>query len=665
MKRRLGLRRALALGVCAALASLLATGPGGLVRAARADAPYYIGTPPTKGALYTDGPDNRWLLGGQWLMQADPGDQGLSDGWWRGGSSTTGWNPVTVPNSFNAGDLSSASMQGSVAWYRRDFVVPAAAFPSYVPASSRHWIVRFESVNYRATVWLNGRQLGGHAGAYLPFELAITGLHPGINQLIVRVDDRRGANDLPPGPGGGWWNFGGIQREVYLRAVSGVDLASVRVRPSLPCPSCVATVDELATVRNLTGTPQTVHLQGSYGALPVDFGSHLLPAGGTWSAHDVITLARPRLWAPDDPQLYRARLVLDDGRGRRIAGYTVLSGVRSVAVDPNGLLELNGRRLSLRGVNLHEQDAIEGAALDPGRLARLMGWVRALGAGIVRAHYPLNPELEEAADRNGILLWSEIPAYQLSAQALATPSVIDQAKSELAADIATNQDHPSILLWSIGNELPTPPPPAEVGYIAGAAALAHRLDPTRPVGMAISSWPGVPCEQAYAPLDVIGFNDYFGWFDAGGGSTDDRTQLGPYLDYLRTCYPTQAVMVTEFGFEADRHGPSDERGTDEFQADALRYHMSTFATRPWLAAAIYFAMQDFAAHPGWGGGNPYPNPPWVQKGVVDQYGHLKPNFGLMQSLFGAVEQIAPVPRASGSLGPSGARPSGARTPRRS
>ena len=73
------------------------------------------------------------------------------------------------------------------------------------------------------------------------------------------------------------------------------------------------------------------------------------------------------------------------------------------------------------------------------------------------------------------------------------------------------------MLWSIGNELPTPATPNEANYIAAAAALAHRLDPTRPVGMAITDWPGVPCQAAYAPLDVIGFNDYFGWFDAGGG----------------------------------------------------------------------------------------------------------------------------------------------------
>jgi beta-glucuronidase len=197
------------------------------------------------------------------------------------------------------------------------------------------------------------------------------------------------------------------------------------------------------------------------------------------------------------------------------------------------------------------------------------------------------------------------------------------------------------MLWSIGNELATPPTANESSYIAAAAALSRRLDPTRPVGMAIADWPGVPCQAAYAPLDVIGFNDYFGWFDAGGGGTDDRNQLGPFLDSLRACYPTKALMITEFGFEANRHGPVEERGTYEFQSDAIVYHLGVFATKHWLSGAMYFALQDFASRPGWGGGNPWPNPPWVQKGLVTPAGGLKPAFSVVSSSFHGTVQMAP------------------------
>ena len=104
--------------------------------------------------------------------------------------------------------------------------------------------------------------------------------------------------------------------------------------------------------------------------------------------------------------------------------------------------------------------------------------------------------------------------------------------------------------------------------------------------MAISDWPGVACQAAYAPLDVIGFNDYFGWFDAGGGSTDDADALGPFLDSLHACYPSKALFVSEFGFEANRNGPVEERGTYQFQAAAAEYHLGVFASKPYLSGAM-------------------------------------------------------------------------------
>jgi beta-glucuronidase len=211
----------------------------------------------------------------------------------------------------------------------------------------------------------------------------------------------------------------------------------------------------------------------------------------------------------------------------------------------------------------------------------------------------------------------------------------------LKGNILANENHPSVMLWSIGNELPTPATGAEAGYIAGATALAHRLDPTRPVAMSVSDWPGISCQRAYAPLDVVGFNDYFGWFDAGDGATADRSQLSPFLDGFRACYPNKAVFVSEFGFDANRDGPVEERGTYAFQADAAAYHLGVFASKPWLAGAIYFLLQDAPTFLGYGGGNPMPTSPFDQKGLIDVNGNLKPAFAAVASIFKATTQIAP------------------------
>jgi len=201
-------------GVALLLVGALVVAGSGTALAAGSRSPAYSADSPTPGAWYSDGQTRRYLLGGTWLYRADTGDIGLAEGWWRDVASTDGWSPVTIPNAYNAGDFSQASMNGYVGWYRRDFTLPAHAFANYVAKADRHWIIRFESVNYRATVWLNGREIGSHAGAYLPFEFDLGNLRPGVNQLIVRVDNRRTPADLPPGPGGQWWNYGGILREV-------------------------------------------------------------------------------------------------------------------------------------------------------------------------------------------------------------------------------------------------------------------------------------------------------------------------------------------------------------------------------------------------------------------------------------------------------------------
>ena len=639
--------------IAAVLAALVTVLVFTMSTAAPADAqsgPQYAATPPTKGALYPDGQDDRWLLGGQWLYEADPGNVGVQDGWWRGVSGTAGWSPVTVPDSYNAGNLSAASMAGSVGWYRRDFTLPSSAFARYVPSRFRSWIVRFESVNYDATVWLNGHKLGSHAGAYLPFEFALTHVRKGVNRLIVRVDDRRDAADLPQGPGGGWWNFGGINQEVYLRSVQRADLSQVQVRPVLQCAGCSATIEEQATVTNPTSSSQPVALRGTYGPLRLSFGRHTIGPHSTWTATAQAKLRTPHLWAPGSPYLYKARLTLGDAQGRHLESYFTDSGVRKITVTPTGQMELNGRILHLRGVNLHEQNIATGAALTSAQLDALVGWTRELGATIIRAHYPLDPQIEQLADQDGILLWSEVPVYQSKDKFFRQRTWLNHAHEFLRDNILDNQNHPSILLWSIGNELPTPPSGGEASYIRGAVGLAHQLDPTRPVGMAISSWPGVACQTAYAPLDVIGYNDYFGWFDAGGGTTDDRDELGPYLDFLHGCYPSKALFVSEFGFEANRSGPVEERGTYQFQANAAQYHLSVFASKPYLAGAMWFALQTFAARPGWTGGDPLGDPPWVQKGEIDQFGNPTPLFGVIQSIYDSTAQIGPVTGAQARRG---------------
>jgi hypothetical protein len=609
-----------------------------VVTTATAAAQSVVSTPAAR-TLYKNGPSGRFLMNGTWLRKLDKRQSGPQRE-----TRTRGWTRVTVPNAWNAGDDSDASFAGGVGWYRKDFRLPSNN-------RALSWVVRFESVNYRMKAWLNGRPIGRNRGAYLPFELRLPrGLtrRGRVNRLVVRVDSRRFPTDFPPAglsttgvPTGGWWNYGGILREVYLRRIDDVDFNTVVVRPNLPCATCAATVSYRVTLRNYGARARRITVRARFGSRRVNLGSRAIAPRRFTTFTRTVRIGHPRLWSPDRPALYDAPLTVSSG-GRRLQRYTLRTGVRSIKVV-GGRLMLNGRPLNFRGVFVHEDDKQRGFAIDNAIRERQLGWVRELGATMLRGHYPLHPYYQERADELGIMQWSEVPVYSVRARYLKQTLVRQLAARELESNIEANGNHPSVITWSIGNELSSRPGPVQGDYIQRAARAAKRLDPTRPISYAVAGYPSVGCQARYGPLDVIGVNDYFGWYPGPGGQIADRSLLSPYLDQVRACYPKKAIVVSEFGAEANRSGPVEEKGTLEFQQDFVNFHLGTFATKPWLSGAIYFALQEFRVRPNWDGNNPRPNPPIHQKGLVTFDGAPKPAFGDVQRLFRATTQIGPAP----------------------
>ena len=290
------------------------------------------------------------------------------------------------------------------------------------------------------------------------------------------------------------------------------------------------------------------------------------------------------------------------------------------------------------GVGLHEDDRGAGFALDNSVRDSIFKDAEDLGATMIRAHYPLHPHLHELADERGMLVWSEIPMYAMKTDKLTDVVVRKSAANELRDNVLANGTHPSIVIWSVGNELSSKPGPTQGDYLRRAAEQARELDPTRAIGYAVAGYPTAGCHTEYAPLDVIGLNDYFGWYPGPGGQLADRTFLSEYLDAVRACYPDKAVMVTETGAEANRSGPVEEKGTYEFQQDYINYHYSVYATKPWLSGALYWALKEFRVRPEWDGGNPRPQPPIHQKGVVAFDGTRKPAYGDLQRWFTTTDQ---------------------------
>lgn len=614
---------------------------------------------PTAGGRYFAGQDDRWTVGGSWLIRRDQGDVGRAAHWERPGSAA-GWKAGTVPSVWTVGDNSPESQAGGVVWYRRELQLPTVA----KARSGGRWILRFERVSVSATVWVNGHKLGSHRGAYEPFELSIPASavkRDGKVTLVVRTDSRRGLGDFPPGsrqkdgtPGGGWWNDGGIPREVTLRYADQLDLSPVQITPDLPCATCAGVVRYRVTVTNVTGGTRKAEVVARIGTRSRSLGKVKLKGGASQELTGRIDVPKPKVWSPKHPTLYvtsvEASLTSGKRKGERVSRFRGRTGIRSIKVVA-GRLQLNFVNVNLRGTGIHEMDEAHGSAMTDKGQDLLLRQARQLGL-VIRAHYPLHPRILERADREGLLVWTEIPVYQVRQSQLRKHWVRDAAIGLLKTTIQTNAYHPSVFTWSVANELTTNPGRPIERYFEDARKLTDELDRTRPLSYARQSGVKYGCIGIYGMFDLLGLNDYFGWY---GGPLDplaDPNQLGPFLDSLRACSPHEAIMITETGAEANRDGPATEAGTYGFQAAYAAYHYAVYASRPWLSGAVWWGLREFRVRPNWAGGNPLPTPPWHGKGLIDRRGVAKPAWKVLRDELQGVDELAPASTAPVTIPPS-------------
>ena len=661
---RLFLRALIACAAAAALLASAAQADRGGERAPRATAaqvptpapppptpaPRLVVDPPERRTLIREGQAGRLLLGGAWYFRLDDAREGVSRGFARQ-RSLQGWQPVTVPHNWNGAD--TVFNRSSHAWYRRELRLPRGSKRRRI-----RWIARFEGVSHHATVYLNGRQIGRHSGGYLPFEVDLRGLRRGRNRLVVHVSTLRGSADLTHwrraranGFGtGGWWNFGGISREVYVRPVRSLDVERVSVLPRQRCTRCRAHVSVRTLVRNAGRRKKRVALTMKTGKRVVELDPFTVRGESRREVHGTFTVRRPRLWGPRRGRLYglevAAKVIPKAGertpRSRAAAAdesvYRTRFGIRKIHPLPDGRVLLNGRAMRLRGSSIHEDDPVVGAASGPAQRKAEIRRLDELGVDVVRAHYPLHPATLEALDRRGVLVWSQAPVYQVPEVNLIRPEVRRNAQRANRDTVLRDRNHPSIFVWSMGNELPELVGPGQAAFLTGTARTIRRLDPSRLVALDRSTRVGGPeGHPAVRALDALGINEYFGWYTSAVPPYPPTTDadLGPRLDGLHQVYPGVALFITEFGAESNRAGPEHEKGTFAFQTRWLRDHLAIHESREFVNGSIVWALRDFRVHPTWGGGNPLPNPPWNNKGLFEEGGNPKPAFHEVQRLFHA------------------------------
>jgi beta-glucuronidase len=345
----------------------------------------------------------------------------------------------------------------------------------------------------------------------------------------------------------------------------------------------------------------------------------------------------PDLWSPGHAALYDGITTIAVG-GTTVQSIDQQVGLRSILVR-HGRLLLNGRELNLRGASIIEDMPGQGPALTDADMDQTVAELQSLHATVTRSHYLLNDGLLDRLDKAGILVWEQAPVYHRDKQ-LRTPAGRAAALLTLRRTILADRRHPSVLVNSVANELsPTPDKvPGTKAYELAAAALSRQLDPTRPVALDVLTYTGFGPQKTFKAFDAIGVNTYFGWYTGkkGGHSTADLAALETYLLQTHHRYPQAAVVMTEFGAEATRHGPPSEKGSYEFQEAYLRNVLGIVSRLHFVDGAIYWTLREFAVKPDWtGGASPavvIPSP-IHHKGLISYDGAEKPAFTLAQSLF--------------------------------
>jgi beta-glucuronidase len=591
-----------------------------------------------KRPLVREGQPGRRVLGGRWYFRLDDEDEGVRGRYMRQ-RSLAGWRAISVPYDWNGAERKQN--RASVGWYRRELALPRAE-------RGTRWIVRFEGAGHHSIVYLNGREIGRHSGNYLPFEADLRGLHRGRNRLVVRVSSLRTRDDLTHWRearfhrygNGGWWNFGGIHREVTVRPARDVDIVRAQALPRMACAKCAARVQIRVLVRNLRRGAARPRVVARADGQTVQLPAARLAPGARRELVGEITIARPRLWDIRRGNLY-GLVVRAVGTG---ASYRTSIGVRDVRKTADGRIFMNGRRLVLRGVSVHEDHPRVGSAWRAPQFRELLRRVDDLGASVVRAHYPLNPYVLEQLDRRGVMVWDAAPVNLVQNDRWEKRSVRRDAVRAGEETVLRDRGHPSVLVFSIADELPIPVRRAQQLFIRAAAARVRKLDPTRLVALDRVARYGAPddAHPVFHGLDVLGINEYFGWYR---GALPPRPpahtgDLGSYFDTLHRQQPHAALFVTEFGAEANRRGSVREKGTYAFQSRYLREHLRAAASRPYLNGALVWVLKDFRVHSAWTGDNPKPQPPWNQKGILSARGRPKPAYQVVK------RALADPPRAS-------------------
>jgi beta-galactosidase len=532
------------------------------------------------------------------------------------------WTALDVPHDFSIslpfnqnspGTFQSGYLDGGIGWYRKAFMLPASS-------AGQRVIVQFDGVYMDSTVWMNGTQICARPYGYSSFECDFTqnAKFGASNVLAVKVNNQQ--------PSSRWYSGTGIYRHVWLKTVNPVRVAYTGTRVTTPQVSAAsASVSATVSIKNDAAMEQSVTLLSSIrdatGAevAKVTSPATAVAAGKTSDIAQTLTVSNPKLWSPASPTLYSLVTTVSVG-GAVVDTYTTPFGIRTFAFDANTGFSLNGVKLKINGVCNHHDLGALGAAVNYRAMEKRLQMLKEMGANAIRtSHNPPAPELLDLADRLGFLVMDEaFDCWYAGKNMYDYGRFFRQwADTDLKDMVSRDRNHPSVIIWSIGNEVPQAGDKTVVKQLIDDI---HSKDDTRVIA------------QGYAAF--VNTNDITGLEDVVGiNYAPDR------YDSVHTQHPNYKIIASESSSALRSRGIYNSANTQcssyDNQAAGWGHTAETswknVNTREWVAGEFVWTGFDYIGEP-----TPYE---WPAKssyfGIIDTANFPKDIYYFYQSKWNA------------------------------
>jgi beta-galactosidase len=509
------------------------------------------------------------------------------------------WERLKLPHTWNNidGQTGGNGYYRGIGWYRTH-VNPDRTL------KNRCFFLKFDGAFCVTDVYINGTFLGEHQGGFSEFAFDATPLLKVGQDNVVAVKVSNAINTNIPPLSADFTFFGGLYRDVHLLVTDPVQISpldygspGIYLRTT-EVSSDSANLQVTAVLSNSTHTAQnlavrTVVADAATNIVAVLTNRVFLPARSGSRSFASATILKPHLWnGLSDPYLYQTFTeVQADSEVVDVVAQPL--GFRYFKVDPNEGFFLNGRHYDLHGVSMHQDWLDHGWAISRAQEASNFDLIKEIGATAVRlSHYQKSDYTYQLADRNGIVLWSEIPLVNRITE---SPAFYASAKQQLIELIRQRYNHPSVVCWGVFNEITMKPGPKPVNLVRQLAELAAQEDSTRPSTSAANARDDEPSNWA---TQWNSFNKYFGWYNGRLG------EFGPWADRVHADYPTRPIGISEYGAGASvcqhseepvRHPKTDgEFHPEEYQNLYHETHWQEMQARPFLWCKFVWNMFDFA-----------------------------------------------------------------------